>query len=353
MASTTVDSESVRQFEKRKADHIHLSLAEKNEAKGESGFSKIQLQHEALPDLDFSEISLSAKSLKKKYSTPFLVSSMTAGHTDSVDLNARLALACEQHGWRMGVGSQRRELGDKDAAREWKEIRKKAPKVQLLGNLGLAQIIKTKPSAIEALVEALEAEAMFVHLNSLQECIQPEGTPQFKGGLKAIEKLCRSLSVPVVVKETGCGFSESTLRRLKDTGVAAVDVSGFGGTHWGRIEGDRSVNDPVRMAAAESLKDWGISTAESLLNAKNAKVKYEIWASGGVRTGLDAAKALAMGATTVGFAKPILVAALKSEEALALQMQQIEFELKTIFFCLGVRTISDLQARKVWRWVTP
>lgn len=351
MASSGVDQEPVRQFERRKVDHIRLSLAEKNEAKGANGFDRIQLLHEALPELDFSEVSLQIKSLKEKCPTPFLVSSMTAGHVDSLDLNLRLARACEERGWRMGVGSQRRELGDKSAVLEWKALRKKAPKVRLLGNIGLSQIIHLKTSDVEALVDSIEACAMIVHLNALQECLQPEGTPHFKGGLKAIEKICRQLSVPVVIKETGCGFSAKTLKRLNDAGVAAVDVSGFGGTHWGRIEGDRNEKDSIRSRAANTLKDWGISTLESLLNAQEVKPRYEVWASGGIRSGLEAAKSLALGARVVGLAKPVLEAALESEDALAQLMEQLEFELKTVLFCTGSRTIEEWTDKKVWRWI--
>jgi isopentenyl-diphosphate Delta-isomerase len=250
----------------------------------------------------------------------------------------------------MGVGSQRRELGDLEAAAEWRALRKKAPKVELLGNLGLAQLIKTKISEVERLVESLEASAMIVHLNALQECLQPEGTPEFKGGLKAIERLAEKLSVPVVIKETGCGFSRETLKRLKGTGVAAVDVSGLGGTHWGRIEGDRNSTGSSAADAAVTFANWGISTVDSLLEATKLKPDYEVWASGGVRSGLDAAKLLALGATSVGFAMPVLEAALSGEEALLGKMAQFEFELKTALFCTGAKSIAGLQRGKVWRW---
>lgn len=168
-------NESNVQFESRKRDHIRLALDDKNQAVGESsGLERIALTHEALPDLDFSEVTLSTKSLKKQVKTPFLVSSMTAGHERSTALNALLARACAERGWRMGVGSQRRELGDKKAALEWKAIRREAPKVELLGNLGLAQLIQCKTSDVERLVENLEATAMIIHLNALQECLYPK-----------------------------------------------------------------------------------------------------------------------------------------------------------------------------------
>jgi isopentenyl-diphosphate delta-isomerase len=348
--ATGRERESNVQFESRKADHIRLSLSAKNQALGESGLDQIQLQHEALPDLNFEEVTLQTKSLGQKQRTPFLVSSMTAGHADSTGLNQMLAKVASERGWRMGVGSQRRELNDSAASNEWRQIRKQVPKAILYGNIGLAQVIANKPEAIERLVDALKASAMIVHLNALQECLQPEGTPKFKGGLKAIERLCKALSVPVIVKETGCGFSRATLKRLRGTGVAAVDVSGLGGTHWGRIEGDRSPAQDERSEAALTLAHWGISTADSVAEAIALKTDYEIWASGGVRSGLDAAKLLAMGAQTVGFAKPILEAALKGEAELQRQMSVFEFELKTVLFCTGAGSISDLQKKKVWSW---
>ena len=338
------------QFEQRKQDHIQLSLSPKNQAAGEAGFDRVELVHEALPDLNFTDVSTQSFSLGFKTKTPFLISSMTAGHAASVDLNALLARAAETFGWRMGVGSQRKELNDLEAADEWRAIRKRAPKVHLFGNLGLAQLIRTKVSSVERLVESLEATGMIIHLNSLQECMQPEGTPSFKGGVKALAELAEKLSVPVIVKETGCGFSRATLKKLRGLGLGAVDVSGFGGTHWGRIEGDRNKADSVRREAAATFANWGISTVESLKEAASLKKDYEVWASGGVRTGLDAAKLLAMGASTVGFAMPILEAALQGEKQLHRKMAVVEFELKTAMFCTGCASMEALQSKKVWKW---
>ncbi len=337
------------QFEKRKQDHIQLSLSPKNQAVGEAGFDRVELIHEALPDLDFKDIRTQSFSLNLKTKTPFLISSMTAGHAASTDLNATLARAAETFGWRMGVGSQRKELNDEEAALEWQAIRKRAPKVILFGNLGLAQLIRTKVSSVERLVDSLEASGMIIHLNSLQECLQPEGTPSFKGGVKALAELAEKLSVPVIVKETGCGFSRTTLKKLRGLKLGAVDVSGFGGTHWGRIEGDRNKADSVRREVAETFANWGIATVDSLNEAVSMKKDFEVWASGGVRTGLDAAKLLAMGATTVGFAMPILEAALQGENELHRKMAVVEYELRTAMFCTGCADLEQLQTKKVWK----
>jgi isopentenyl-diphosphate delta-isomerase len=342
-----MDPESSVQFEQRKGDHIRLSLDERTQASGLSGLEQIEMLHEALPELNFSDLNIATTSLGKKIATPFLVSSMTAGHAGSIDLNVRLAMACAARGWRMGVGSQRRELGDPKAAAEWKKVRKAAPDVELIGNIGIAQLILTPSADIQRLVDALQAVAMIVHLNPLQECIQPEGTPQFKGGFKAIKKLVKMLSVPVIVKETGCGFSSATLKMLKDSGIAAVDVSGLGGTHWGRLEGLRNCE---REDVALTFANWGISTVDSVLKAVQLRPQYEVWASGGVRSGLDSAKLLALGAKTVGIAKPILEAALQSDAALDAAMARFELELKVAMFCTGQPTIAELRKNKVWRW---
>jgi len=248
----------------------------------------------------------------------------------------------------MGVGSQRRELSDNNAAFEWDLLRRDFPQVKLFSNLGIAQLISTSIDQVRRLVDALQAEALIIHCNPLQECIQPEGTPFFKGCWQALEALVRQLPQPIIVKETGCGFSLRTLARLNDIGVAAVDVSGLGGTHWGRIEGHRAVEEPMRHKASATFRDWGIDTVQSVKNAVSLNPSYEVWGSGGVRHGLDAAKLFALGASTVSFAKPMLDAALRSIEEVVMVMASIEYELKVAMFCTGSCLLSDLK-EKAWR----
>lgn len=337
-------SSQVTDFERRKQDHIRLALDPSNEAIGLSQLDALRLRHEALPDLDFEKLSLECTRFGETVANPFLISSMTAGHHDAVDINLNLALAAQEQGWAMGVGSQRRQLFDKDARQEWARIREQAPDATLFGNIGIAQLIQSPVSDIQALVDSLHARAMIVHTNPLQECIQPEGTPQFQGGFDALASLCDELSVPVILKETGCGFSANTLKRLDTINIAAVDVSGFGGTHWGRIEGGRAPSDSVHKQAAHSFKNWGESTLNSLLSAYDVIPHYEIWASGGIRSGLDAAKCIALGANTVGFAKPMLKAALDGGvDSIVRLMQQLEYELKVALFCTGSPTLKALQ----------
>lgn len=343
---TSFVTETPDLFESRKADHIRLALSAETQAVGASGLDRIRLRHEALPDLNFDEISLRTTLLGRESATPMFVSSMTAGHAGSVNLNLTMARVSEKRNWMMGVGSQRRELGDSAASAEWKNIRKACPRVRLLGNIGIAQVIRSKAGDIQRLIDSLEAEALFVHLNPLQECLQPEGTPQFRGGLEALAALVRALNVPVIVKETGCGFSTKTLMRLRGIGLHAVDVSGLGGTHWGRIEGGRSQG--VRHEAAETFRDWGVGTVESLANALSVRGDYEVWASGGVRSGLDAAKLIAMGAWAVGLAQPIIRAAVEGEDALDTLMERLEFELRTALFCTGHAGVEGLRETRAW-----
>lgn len=332
------------QFERRKEDHIALALQDKHQALEKNPFDSINLVHEALPDLNFEDLSLFGFRFGKK-SKPFLVSSMTAGHAKAPLINQHLMEACSLSGWAMGVGSQRRELFDKEAAFEWQPLRAAFPKVSLYSNLGIAQVLHLSIDDIKRITDSLQAEALIIHCNPLQEVIQPEGTPQFKGCWVALEKLAKSLELPLVVKETGCGFSLNTLRRLVDIGVDAVDVAGLGGTHWGRIEGSRAEHNPILSQTAEVFKDWGIDTLSSIEHAVSLNPPFEIWGSGGVRNGLDAAKLFALGATTVGFAKPMLVKALENAEAVFELMTAIEYALTVALFCTGSQTIFELKGK--------
>ncbi len=340
----------VASFESRKKDHIELSLNKKSQATGLSDLDKIQLLHNSLPELDFESVSLKTQILGKTQETPFYVASMTGGFEGSLKINTRIARACERRGWLMGVGSQRKELTDESAKNEWPQILNEAPGVQLLSNIGLSQLIHTETDKIKSLIETTKARALIIHLNPLQECLQKEGTPHFFGGVEAIQNVKKEIQVPIIVKETGSGLSRKVLETLNSIGVDAVDVSGLGGTHWGRIEGERASEDSLQKKVAETFKDWGISTLDSVLVAHGMNPKYEIWGSGGVRSGLDAAKLLAVGAHSVGFAQPILAAALQSDEELEKTMEQIEFELKVGLFCTGCKSIEDLRTEKVWAW---
>lgn len=336
------------QFERRKQDHIRLSLSEQSQSTTRNVFDQISLTHCALPDLDFEDVSIATQWQNMALPTPFLVSSMTLGHDDASQTNNRLAKAASTNGWLMGVGSQRKQLFDKHAFTECEALKQEHPNTNFLGNIGIAQIINTPVNDIAALAESLDAVAMIVHTNPLQECIQGEGTPQFKGGLQALENLCNTLSIPIVLKETGSGFSKETIAQLSNIGLAAIDVSGKGGTHWGKIEGLRAEEHSIRYMAGQTFADWGVTTTHSVLAAKQANWPSEnLWASGGVRTGLDAAKLIAMGANIIGLAQPLLKAALHSEEQLNKTMEAVAYELKIAMFCTNSKNINQLQREGV------
>lgn len=353
---STDDSMDLQQFEDRKRDHLRHALNPAYQALGAAGLDSIQLVHEALPELDFDEVTLQSHALGIHVATPFFIAAMTAGHADAPRLNRVFASACSQKGWALGVGSQRRDLEGGGHVDQWSRLRSEFPDLRLYGNLGLSQLISVSWPRLRELAQEMGATAMVIHANALQEGLQVEGTPRFKGGLVALERAVRELGLPVVLKETGCGFSERTLRRVKATGVAAVDVSGLGGTHWGRIEGARAAEvsgEGWQAKAAETFKDWGISTLESVLNARRVfeKGPIEAWASGGVRTGLDAMKLVALGASQVGFAKPALEAALVGEAALLDWMTQIEKEARLALFCTGYESPIHLRGEE-GAWTT-
>lgn len=343
--------ESKSQFEQRKRDHIRIALDPRSQTAGQSGLDSIELIHEALPNLDFEEVDISTSFVfggkAISLSSPIFISSMTAGHEKGLEINEALARLSDRRKILMGVGSQRRELEDSNATEEWVRVRKQAPRAHLLGNIGITQLIKTPIDQVRRLIASIEAVALFVHLNPLQEALQPEGTPDFRNGLVALENLVKTAGVPVIVKEVGCGFSVETLKRLKNTGVFAVDISGKGGTHWGRVEGYRSEENNLLFKVAQTFSNWGIGTVQSMLNAKEAGVTYEVWSSGGVRSGLDVAKLCALGAEKVGIAKPFLEAALVGDEALDELLMKLELELKITMFCTGSRNLKDLQTKSV------
>ena len=348
---TTHFAKTSSEFTRRKKDHIFLSLKEENCAQGGSGFQTVQLMHSALPEMDFEEVDISTRLFGKSLKTPFVVTGMTGGWEGSLEVNKKIAIACERRGWVMGAGSQRRQILDPSAGREWRIIRERCPDLILLGNIGLSQLIKTDVSVIEQMVSSLRADAMVVHTNPLQEALQPEGTPQFRGGLKALRKLCQNLPVPVILKETGCGFSKKTLESLVGVGLFAVDLSGYGGTHWGRIEGDRVDKEHFLHGASEAFADWGVSTVDSLCFAREVKRDYQVWAGGGIRNGCDSAKALALGADRVGVARLVIQSALKGEEQLDRALSRLEYELKIALFCSACKNVEEIRKKAVWRRV--
>ncbi len=415
------------QFEQRKQDHLRIAMYPTVQAHGLSGLDDIQLVHEALPNVNFSDIDLhnwetslenlreklrenllphfpddhprnlsglmqgnlpenSSRSLKSgltprkkqiglvdsiesnesvvnsktsnhsfKLPLPIFISSMTAGNEMGRRVNLALARLSDRQQILMGLGSQRRELWDLGASQEWKELRKQAPNAQLVSNIGISQLYdKKNVDQIPRIIEAAASGGLFIHLNALQECLQPEGEALFQDSMKTIEAVVKRVEVPVIVKETGCGFSEDTLRRLKDIGLHAVDVSGLGGTHWGRVEGFRAPEAGIHRRVAETFADWGISTVDSVISATDVHPDYEIWASGGVRTGLDVVKLLSLGAQRVGMAKSFLEVALQegdTDKNLDHFLQVVLYEIRVALFCIGCKNLAEIRTKKgIWKW---
>ena len=341
-------------FEDRKKSHLDLALKKSSQSLQPTGFERIRLRHEALPELDFEEISCQTSWRGHSLKAPFFVCSMTGGWSDSPAFNLKLAQACEKRGWLMGMGSQRGQLDHPFKIKEWEEIKKACPQLKLLGNLGISQALKSPFQKMIQLIEALDVAGMIVHLNPLQEALQKEGTPQFKGGLERLKALTQELAeqsppIPLIVKETGCGFCLETLDRLTGLGLSAVDISGAGGTNWGRIEAGRYGAEDFRSMTGPSFADWGIPTLQSLMFAQQKPRDYDVWASGGLRNGLDAAKALSLGATLAGFGWPILQALQTGPKALDQTMARLEFELKVSLFCSGSKNIKELSGK--WQFI--
>lgn len=329
----------------RKDDHIRIIEEEDVETSG-AGFADIDLVHEALPELHRDEIDTTTTLFGHELATPIVIESMTGGHPNTTKLNRALAEAAQEAGVAMGVGSQRAglELDDEALLESYTIVRDVAPDAFLYGNVGAAQLLEYDVGDVEAAVDMIDADAMAIHLNFLQEAVQPEGDVDARGCLEAIERVADALSVPVIVKETGNGISRETARRLSDADVDAIDVAGQGGTTWSGIESHRAaaVGADRQEAIGQLFRAWGVPTAVSTLEA--ASVHEPVIASGGVRSGLDIAKAIALGARAGGLAKPFLRPAGRGTDAVVDLIETLELELRTAMFVTGSATIAELQA---------
>lgn len=327
----------------RKTEHIRLCLEEQVSGAGiTTGFEKYRFRHNALPELDFDEISLQTEFLGAGLRTPLLISSMTGGSELAWRINERLAEAAERRGWTMGVGSVRAAVEKEELARTF-QVRRHAPSIPIIANLGAVQLnYGYGVDECKRAVTIAGADMLVLHLNGLQEVFQPEGDTRFGGLLSSIGKLCRQLDVPVGVKEVGWGIDGQTARRLRESGVAFIDVAGAGGTSWSQVEKLRSA-DPVRRAAADAFAGWGIPTAECIREVRAAVRGVAVIGSGGLNTGVDAAKALALGADLAGFGRALLGPAVQSEEQLDALLARVELELRTAMFGIGAGNVSALR----------
>ncbi|KIL36782.1 isopentenyl pyrophosphate isomerase [Cohnella kolymensis] len=327
----------------RKADHIRISLEEDVQGRGiTSGLECYRFRHKALPELDFSEISLETSFLKRRMAVPLLISSMTGGTAQAGQINRHLAKAAESRGWAMGLGSMRAALEQEQLSATF-NVRREAPTAFLLANLGAVQLnYGMGPDDCRRAVELAQADALVFHLNALQELFQPEGDTNFKGLLRRMEEVCRKLPVPVGVKEVGWGIDADTARRLKDAGAAFVDAAGAGGTSWSQVEKYRN-NDPLRYQAADAFADWGIPTAECVREIRMQLPDFPLIASGGLSNGVHAAKAIALGADMAGYGRALLRDAATGEDV-ALRLERVELELKAAMFAIGAGDIEALRS---------
>jgi len=328
--------------QERKASHIRINL-EQDVAFGTttSGFERYRFIHCALPELDLQAIDTTTRFLGKPLAMPLLISSMTGGTAEAQAINRHLAQAAQEAGIGMGLGSIRAALEDPSLAPTY-QVRDVAPDILLLANLGAVQLnYGYTADHCRRAVDMVEADGLILHLNPLQEALQPEGQTNFANLLCAIEEVCHTLEVPVVVKEVGWGLSADVSRLLADAGVAALDVAGAGGTSWSQVEMHRAENDSQRETAAV-FRHWGIPTAEAVRQAHSAVPGLPLVASGGVRDGVQIAKAIALGATACGIARPFLVAAAESAKAVSQAISTVASQLRVAMFAAGVPDIPAL-----------
>jgi len=329
----------------RKLDHLHICAEEPVEC-GDAGFGDIRFVHNALPECDMGRIDLSSGFLSHRFSSPLFISAMTGGHPGTTDVNARLARAAEHYGIGIGVGSQRAALENPDLAGTFSVVRDEAPHAFIVANLGAVQLRDHGIEWAERAVSMLDADALAIHLNFLQEAIQPEGDHNATGCFAAIESLCLEFDTPVIVKETGCGISGATARKCWGAGVSAIDIGGWGGTSWAAVESVRAStgktdHDRRLKELGQDFSTWGIPTVVSL--AEVLATGSPVIASGGVRSGGDVAKGVALGADLCGMALPLLKPAMESDAALFRAIDAIHQELTVTMFLTGSARLEDLR----------
>jgi isopentenyl-diphosphate Delta-isomerase len=339
--------------EERKLDHIRIVLGEDVNAKGvTSGFAGLRFRHDALPELDLEAIDTSMMLFGKRLRAPLLISSMTGGAPDAEQINLNLALAAESLGVAMGVGSQRAAIANAALDRTY-QVRRVAPHALLMANIGAVQLnYGFGIDECRRAVDMIEADALILHLNALQEAVQPEGNTNFAGLLGKIEQVCRAIDVPVVVKEVGNGIGAATARRLVDAGVQAIDVAGAGGTSWSEVERYRQT-DPQRTRVASIFAGWGIPTTQAIQEVRAALPDTTVIGSGGIRSGLDVAKAIALGADLGGSAAPHLFAATGTggPDAVVAGLRAFVDELRITMFCVGAPDLDALRSTPLERAV--
>ena len=336
----------VAPIDQRKADHIKINLEQDVRSALSSGLEKYRFIHEALPELDLDRIDTTLSLFGKKLNSPILISSMTGGTEAAKTINMRLAEAAQECGIAMGVGSQRAAIEHPEQSETF-QVRKAAPDILLFANLGAVQLnYGYSIDQCRKAVDMIQADALILHLNPLQEAVQDAGDVNFSGLAKKIEEVCKKIEVPVIAKEVGWGISERTAKLLANCGVSAIDVAGAGGTSWSQVEMHRAPDEFTRQLAG-TFVGWGIPTAESILNVKKAVPEITIFASGGLKDGLDIAKCIALGATLGGMAGQFLKAAAISNENVVEMMKLTMRQIEVTMFVAGVGTLEGLKVGKI------
>lgn len=335
--------QKVTQTSSRKADHIRINLEEDVRSGLTTGLERYHFTHQALPEINLEEVDLRLQIFNRQLAAPLLISSMTGGTEEAGKINRTLAEAAQETGIAMGLGSQRAAIEDPSLSTTF-QVRHNAPDILLFANLGAIQLnYGYGIDQCKQAVEMIEADGLILHLNPLQEAVQPEGDTRFAGLLSKIEAVCKQLPVPVIVKEVGWGFSASTARQLSQVGVSAIDVAGAGGTSWSQVEMHRAETEAQAKLAAAFL-DWGISTSQTIQNVREAAPDILVFASGGLRDGIDIAKCIALGATLGGMAGPYLKAAHRSLEDTIQTIRLIQKQVQVAMFASGIKTIEQLKS---------
>jgi isopentenyl-diphosphate delta-isomerase len=334
----------VATINQRKADHLKINLEKDVRSGLTSGLERYHFVHQALPDMDLEAVDTTLSLFRKILKAPILISSMTGGTMEAKTINQRLAEAAQTVGVAMGVGSQRAAIDNPDLATTFSIARKAAPDILLFANLGAVQLnYGYNIDHCRRAVDMIQADALVFHLNPIQEAVQAEGNTNFSGLAKKIENVCKRIEVPVIVKEVGWGISARTAKILAECGVAAIDVAGAGGTSWSQVEMHRAPDEFTRQLCS-TFVDWGIPTVASILNVKNAAATMKVFASGGLKDGLDIAKCVALGAILGGMAGQFLKAAAISSEKVLELIILTKRQIQVAMFGAGVGEIIGLGA---------
>lgn len=320
--------------ESRKKDHVELVIREGAQYSKTNGLERFEYVHNALPEINFDSVDLSTKFFNKKIDWPIMIIGMTGGYSDAERINKELAKVAQKYNIPMGLGSQRAMIEKPDLAKTYK-IREVAKTIPIVGNIGAAQLKKYKIEQVQKLVDSINADAFAVHLNALQEVIQPEGDLDFSGVLGKIEELCKKLTVPVIVKETGAGISQEVAISLKRIGVKMIDVSGSGGTSWSKVE-------YLRGGKIPGFENWGIPTADAIIDCRGV---LPLIASGGIKNGIEGAKTITLGADICGAAYPFMLAL--DQGNLDEKMREFTLQMKTCAFLTGSRNLEELKKAKM------